>query len=59
MLSSHCPKQLSDDCLELVADINAHIVHDNFELDGQTPKPWSLESPLTSPPWPDSDGFNG
>jgi hypothetical protein len=38
MASSHCPRRLWDDCLELVGDINAHTVHDNFELDGQTPQ---------------------
>jgi hypothetical protein len=36
--ASHCPKRLWDDCMELVADINAHTVHDSFGLYGQTPQ---------------------
>ena len=38
MVYSHCPKRLWDDCMELMADINSHTVHENFELDGQTPQ---------------------
>jgi Reverse transcriptase (RNA-dependent DNA polymerase) len=38
MVASNCPKRLWDDCIELVADINAHTVHENFGLDGQTPQ---------------------
>jgi hypothetical protein len=37
-MKSHSPKRLWDDCLELMADINSHTVHENYELDGQTPK---------------------
>jgi hypothetical protein len=38
MMNSHCPKRLWDDCMELVADINSHTVHENYGLDGQTPQ---------------------
>ena len=38
MMKSRCPKRLWDDCLELMADINSHVVHDNYELDSQTPQ---------------------
>ena len=38
LLKSRCPKRLWDDCLELMADINSHVVHENYELDGQTPQ---------------------
>ena len=38
MVASHSPKRLWDDCMELVADINTHTVHENFELDGETPQ---------------------
>ncbi|KAG7370183.1 reverse transcriptase RNA-dependent DNA polymerase [Nitzschia inconspicua] len=38
MMASHCPKRLWDECLELMADINTHTVHENFDLDGQTPQ---------------------
>jgi hypothetical protein len=38
MVASHCPKRLWDDCLEHTAEIHTHTVHENFELDGQTPQ---------------------
>jgi hypothetical protein len=38
MMNSHCPKRRWDDCMELVADINSHKVHENYGLDGQTPQ---------------------
>jgi hypothetical protein len=38
MMKSHSPKRFWDDCLESMADINSHTVHENYELDGQTPQ---------------------
>jgi hypothetical protein len=38
MMQTRCPKQLWDDCLGLMADINSHSVHDNHDLHGQTPQ---------------------
>jgi hypothetical protein len=38
MIASHCPIRLWDECIELMADINSHTVHENFGLDGQTPQ---------------------
>ena len=38
MIETGCPKRLWDDCLELQADINSFCVHDNHDLDGETPQ---------------------
>jgi hypothetical protein len=38
MIETGCPKCLWDDCLELQVDINSFCVHDNHDLDGETPQ---------------------
>ena len=50
MVAKKSPERLWDDCLELVADINAHTVHENYDLDGETPYAMLMgETPDISP----------
>jgi hypothetical protein len=32
------PKRLWDDCMEFMSEINSHTVHENYDLEGQTPQ---------------------
>ena len=50
MVAKKSPERLWDDCLELVAEINTHTVHENYDLDGE--KPYAMlmgETPDISP----------
>jgi hypothetical protein len=38
MIAKKSPVRLWDDCVELVADISSHTVHDNYDLDDMTPQ---------------------
>ena len=38
MMATRSPKRLWDDCLELTADIMSHTVHENYDLEGETPQ---------------------